>query len=197
MSSPTNNRSNFSYPSRTPPPQGYPATGQGQQAMAQGQQDIMRGQQQTLQGQQGTLQGLKTAAVGIHVRSSLPPPPLLRELSLSLPQHSQAPSLAKSNIVQGAGETLRGTLNSAVDRRFKASPEQIAAHNQVAQAGREEIESGRMSETSRQRERFNNLGSGGQGQPGGGVENTGQPSGPKGILKKMRDPTGNPRIINE
>lgn len=75
MSSPTNGRSNFSYPSRTPPPQGFqaPAPNQqgmqpSQQSMAQGQQDVMRGQQQTMAGQQSTLANLKSAAVGIHVR---------------------------------------------------------------------------------------------------------------------------------
>ena len=98
-------------------------------------------------------------------------------------------------IIQGAGETLRGTVNSAVDRRFKAPPEQVAAHNQVAQAGREEIETGRMPETSRQRERFNQFG----GQPSSGVAgaSSGQPSGAKGILKSIRDPRGNLRVVNE
>ena len=102
-------------------------------------------------------------------------------------------------MIQGAGEALRGTVNSAVDRRFKASPEQVAAHNQVAQAGREEIETGRMPETSRHRERFNHMGSGQPGQPSGGVAGTssGQPSGAKGILKSIRDPRGNLRVVNE
>ena len=100
-----------------------------------------------------------------------------------------------------------------MDRRLHASPEQIAADNQIALAGRAEIETGRMSETSRHRERFNHLGS--AGQPGHGVagpnagqhpgpltghptgQSTGQPSGAKGILKSIRDPRGNLRVVNE
>lgn len=51
-----------------------------------------------------------------------------------------------------------------------------------------------MSETTRQRERFNHIGS--SGQPGSGVDATGQQSGKKGILRNMRDP-GNLRVVNE
>ena len=79
MTSPTNGRSNFSYPSRTPPPQSFQASGPNQhgmqptqQSMAQDQQDVMRGQQQTMAGQQSTLSNLKSAAVGIHVSSVQP-----------------------------------------------------------------------------------------------------------------------------
>ena len=54
-----------------------------------------------------------------------------------------------------------------------------------------------MSETSKQRERFNNLGSTGQGQPGSAPDAAGQHSGPKGILRNMRDPTGKLRVVNE
>ena len=73
--------------------------------------------------------------------------------------------------LKGAGETLRGTFNSAVDRRFNAPPEQIAAHNQVAQGGRAEIDSGHFNHNGRQ---------------AGGVG-----SGPiKGILRKTNEGRG-------
>lgn len=80
--------------------------------------------------------------------------------------------------IQGAGETLRGSLNRAVDKRFNAPPESIAAHQQVANSGRSEIESGKLSEGSRQ---------------GGGI---GTPQAVKGILRK-RDGNGGLRVVNE
>lgn len=47
--------------------------------------------------------------------------------------------------MQGAGETLRGTFNSSIDRHVgHASPERLAAHNQVLAAGRSEIETGKF-----------------------------------------------------
>ena len=51
-----------------------------------------------------------------------------------------------------------------------------------------------MSETTRQRERFNHIGS--SGQPGSGVDPARQPPGKKGILRNTRDP-GNLRVVNE
>ena len=66
---------------------------------------------------------------------------------------------------QGAGETVRGTFNSAVDRRFNQPPDQVAAHNQTANSGRMEMDSGQLSNDSRQ---------------AGGVGTTGL----KGILRK-------------
>lgn len=47
--------------------------------------------------------------------------------------------------IHGAGETLRGTLNGSVDRRFHASPETIAANEAVTRQGAEEIEYGHLS----------------------------------------------------
>lgn len=141
-------RHNFSYPSRTPP--NGPTAGGGQQS---------------------TLQGLKTAAVGIHVSPIPPPlPAALRGTTLE-PQ----PTNKK---YQGAGETLRGTLSGAVDKRFNAPPEQLAAHSQVANSGRSEIESGRLSDQSRQ---------------SGGI---GTPQAVKGILRK-RAGSGGLRVVNE
>ncbi|KAM0806006.1 hypothetical protein BDR22DRAFT_830022 [Usnea florida] len=76
--------------------------------------------------------------------------------------------------IHGVGETLRGTLNSTVDRRFHAPPEQQAQNERVLNAGRQEIESGHLSEHSRQ-----------QGGPG-----------TKGILRKSNG-TGQLRVVNE
>ncbi len=75
---------------------------------------------------------------------------------------------------QGVGETLRGTLNSTVDRRFHASPEQQAYNDRVLQGGRQEIESGHLSEHSRQQ---GGLGTGAKGilrKSGGGSGGGGQ-----------------------
>ena len=79
---------------------------------------------------------------------------------------------------QGAGEALRGTLSGAVDKRFGSSPEEVARHNQVAMSGKSEIESGQLSNNSRQ---------------AGGV---GTPQGLKGILRK-REGSGGLRVVNE
>ncbi|KAL9034180.1 MAG: hypothetical protein Q9180_005550 [Flavoplaca navasiana] len=64
--------------------------------------------------------------------------------------------------IHGAGETLRGTLNSAVDRRTGAPAERLAEHDRVLAAGRQEMDTGRMP------------------MP----ENRPQQMPPKGILKK-------------
>lgn len=79
--------------------------------------------------------------------------------------------------LQGAGETLRGTLSGAVDKRF-GTPEEAARQQQIANSGRAEIESGQLSNDSRQ---------------AGGV---GTPQGLKGILRK-RDGNGGLRVVNE
>ena len=74
------------------------------------------------------------------------------------------------------GETLRGTLNSGIDKRFNAPPETMAAHGQTLNAGRSEIQSGQLSDTSRQ--------AGGIGNP------------TKGILRKSGG-SGQLRVVNE
>ena len=49
-------------------------------------------------------------------------------------------------LTQGAGETLRGTLNATVDRRFgHASPAMHAKNEDVINAGRAEIQTGRFA----------------------------------------------------
>ncbi|KAL8715739.1 MAG: hypothetical protein Q9220_000406 [cf. Caloplaca sp. 1 TL-2023] len=48
--------------------------------------------------------------------------------------------------VHGAGETLRSTVNSAVDRRFNTPAEKMAEHDRILQAGRQEMDTGRMPE---------------------------------------------------
>ncbi len=178
--------SNFSYPSRTPPPQGqgYAPPGMGPTAVAgnAGANGRSGG---------GTLQGLKSAAVGLHVSalsSSLcpqgcdpPPPPPPNPLVPTPPTCSNHTDPTP----QGVGETLRGTVNSSVDRRFKASPEAIAAHESVVRAGQEEMNSGRLHHKEAQV----------AGQAGGQVGHTGAKG---GILKSTgRDASGRLRVVNE
>jgi len=45
--------------------------------------------------------------------------------------------------IHGAGEALRGVINSTVDKRLGASPETLAKHESVIDRGRAEIETGR------------------------------------------------------
>lgn len=66
--------------------------------------------------------------------------------------------------IHGVGETLRGTLNSNIDRRIPGSgnAEQQAAivkrHDDVAAAGRSEMESQRFHDSVRERERVKGVG---------------------------------------
>ena len=53
------------------------------------------------------------------------------------------------DFLQGVGETLRGTFNSGLDKHTGAPPERMAAHNQITNSGRQEIEQGRLSDNSR------------------------------------------------
>ncbi|KAL8733744.1 MAG: hypothetical protein Q9166_001938 [cf. Caloplaca sp. 2 TL-2023] len=48
--------------------------------------------------------------------------------------------------IHGAGETLRSTLNSAVDRHTGAPAEKMIDHERALAAGRQEMETGRMPE---------------------------------------------------
>ena len=70
--------------------------------------------------------------------------------------------------VQGAGETLRGTFNQAIDKRVGQNPEAMAKNNQVLDGGRQEIESARLGDHSKTQGGTNPKGilrkSGGQGQ---------------------------------
>lgn len=81
---------------------------------------------------------------------------------------------ALTRCVQGAGETLRGTFNQAIDKRVGQNPEAMAKNNQVLDGGRQEIESGRLSDNSRAQ---------------GGMN-------PKGILRKNGG-QGQLRVVNE
>ncbi|KAF2136497.1 uncharacterized protein K452DRAFT_362488 [Aplosporella prunicola CBS 121167] len=67
--------------------------------------------------------------------------------------------------IHGAAETLRGTLNSTVDRRFGADAETMAKNDRVVQAGRAEINSanarrnqdgGRLDTMMNRAQRFGN-----------------------------------------
>ena len=71
---------------------------------------------------------------------------------------------------QGAGETLRGNLNYALDKRSNASPETLAAHQEVINSGRQELQTGTFSERTRNQE--------------------GAPPKLKGILRKPRGDVG-------
>ena len=76
--------------------------------------------------------------------------------------------------VQGAGETLRGTFNQAIDKRVGQNPEAMAKNNQVLDGGRQEIESAQL---------------GGNNKTQGGMT-------PKGILRKSGG-QGQLRVVNE
>ncbi|KAL8991683.1 MAG: hypothetical protein Q9169_007747 [Polycauliona sp. 2 TL-2023] len=93
------------------------------------------------------------------------PPPMGGPQMTPQQQHNQGTLQGLKNAavgIHGAGETLRGTLNSAVDRRTGAPAERLAEHDRVLAAGRHEMETGRMP------------------MP----ENRPQQMPPKGILKK-------------
>jgi hypothetical protein len=90
--------------------------------------------------------------------------------------------------IHGVGETLRGTLNSNIDRRIPGSrsAEQQAAivqkHDDIAAAGRSEMETQRFHDSVREREKARGVGKvisrkplSQQGQPGeGGLRVTNQ-----------------------
>ncbi|KAL8645496.1 MAG: hypothetical protein Q9226_007276, partial [Calogaya cf. arnoldii] len=68
-------------------------------------------------------------------------------------QHNQGTLQGLKNAaigIHGAGETLRGTLNAAVDRRTGAPAERLMEHDRVLAAGRQEMEIGRMPENGPQ-----------------------------------------------
>ena len=81
---------------------------------------------------------------------------------------------------KGAGETLRGTFNSTIDRRFQAPPATLQNHNNIISSGREEIESGRFSDVTKEQERAGKVG---------------------GVLRKVMNPSGEQqprlRVVNE
>ncbi|MCJ1458615.1 hypothetical protein MMC28_008989 [Mycoblastus sanguinarius] len=127
--------------------------------------------------------GSPTDASGRHnfsYPSRTPPNGAVAGASSTAGQRSQQEPSTLQNLktaavgIHGVGETLRGTLNSSVDKRFGGSPEQVAAHQQVVNNGREEIEGGRLSDRSRQ---------------------TGGP-GTKGILRKSGG-NGQLKVVNE
>ena len=60
--------------------------------------------------------------------------------------------------MQGVGETLRGTLNSSLDRRFGAPQSTVEQHDAVSAAGRSEIESGRFHDSVKEREKAHTIG---------------------------------------
>ncbi|KAL8662537.1 MAG: hypothetical protein Q9168_008243 [Polycauliona sp. 1 TL-2023] len=75
------------------------------------------------------------------------PPPMGGPQMTPQQQHNQGTLQGLKNAavgIHGAGETLRGTLNSAVDRRTGAPADRLAEHDRVLAAGRHEMETGRM-----------------------------------------------------
>jgi hypothetical protein len=84
--------------------------------------------------------------------------------------------------MQGVGETLRGTLNSTMDRKFgHASPETLAKNEQTLAAGRAEIESGKFRDSVKEREKAHTVGKGLR-QP---------------INQHGQEETGNLRVVNQ
>lgn len=77
-------------------------------------------------------------------------------------------------LLQGAGETLRGTFNQAIDKHAGANPVAMEKNSRVMEGGRQEVESGRLSDNSRAQ---------------GGIN-------PKGILRKSGG-QGQLRVVNE
>ncbi|KAL8851908.1 MAG: hypothetical protein Q9221_003235 [Calogaya cf. arnoldii] len=78
------------------------------------------------------------------------PPPMGGPQMTPQQQHNQGTLQGLKNAaigIHGAGETLRGTLNSAVDRRTGAPAERLMEHDRVRAAGRQEMETGRMPES--------------------------------------------------
>ncbi|KAI4270694.1 MAG: hypothetical protein L6R38_007043 [Xanthoria sp. 2 TBL-2021] len=77
------------------------------------------------------------------------PPPMGGPLMTPQQQHNQGTLQGLKNAaigIHGAGETLRGTLNSAIDRRTGAPAERLMEHDRVLAAGRHEMETGKMPE---------------------------------------------------
>ena len=60
--------------------------------------------------------------------------------------------------MQGVGETLRGTLNSSVDRRFGAPQATVDQHDAISAAGRSEIDTGRFHDSVKEREKAHTIG---------------------------------------
>lgn len=136
-SSPSGN-ANFSYPSRAPP-QGVP-----RQVPAQ----LQAGHQQQTPQQWG--ENWNTQQHGGYENDSSRPIPFRaghtppQQIPQGVPQ--KQPTLANlkaaAHGIHGAGEALRGTFNSTVDRRFGRDDPAVHAKNQaVIDAGRSEIES--------------------------------------------------------
>ncbi|KAL8992311.1 MAG: hypothetical protein Q9188_007618 [Gyalolechia gomerana] len=92
---------------------------------------------------------------------SAPPPPQQQQPQPPHAQQSTLQGLKSAAVgIHGASETLRGTLNSAVDRHTNAPPDILAEHERTIQGGRQEME--RMH------------------------EGRANPAPPKGILKKVQ-----------
>ncbi|KAF2656851.1 hypothetical protein K491DRAFT_596198 [Lophiostoma macrostomum CBS 122681] len=158
-------RANFSYPARTPPPgvprkipsqdfapqqslAGQPSNPQYSQypTQPQGQPPMHQNQLNQQQSQQQPSYGFPS---GPH------PAPLRPGHIPESSQNPQKPStLANLKTaaagIHGAGETLRGTLNNTVDKRFMKPNSAVHAKNQAAiERGRTEIETGHYVHSQR------------------------------------------------
>lgn len=60
--------------------------------------------------------------------------------------------------MQGVGETLRGTLNSTLDRKLGAPPETLAHNERTLAVGRSEIETGKFHDSVKEREKAHTVG---------------------------------------
>ncbi|KAH7389694.1 hypothetical protein DE146DRAFT_620147 [Phaeosphaeria sp. MPI-PUGE-AT-0046c] len=136
-SSPSN-KANFSYPSRAPP-QGVPRQVPGQM-QAGYQQPTPQQWGENWNSQQHTGYA-NDANRPIPFRAGHTPP---QQPPQGVPQKQPTIANLKAAVhgIHGAGEALRGTFNSTVDRRFERGDSTVHAKNQaVIDAGRSEIES--------------------------------------------------------
>ncbi|TID27763.1 Sphingolipid C9-methyltransferase 2 [Venturia nashicola] len=183
---------NFSYPARTPPPQGAvspqrdgpqrgrfsyedvpvpPVPGNlqetrsrsipkvpvsasvGTQDFASGSQDVNRGSYEPYRNDLGNTQN--SSRPRRPVEPSLGQPGLNGQPAREQPAYGgERPQSTLQSLkfaaagIHGAGETLRGALNSNIDRRTGASEAQLAKHNAVLDRGRQEIETGHLQRPS-------------------------------------------------
>jgi hypothetical protein len=168
-----NNKQNFSYPSRTGP---TPAANN-----AYGEQDSPIGS--------GPHAGAMELPAGGEMTPGVDRQPQLGASTTDPAQKQSTLSNLKAAAagIHGVGETLRGTLNSNIDRRFPGSGDKekqaaiVQRHDDVAAAGRNEIENQRFHDSVREREKAAAVGKAinrkplaQQGQGDGGLRVTNQ-----------------------
>lgn len=238
--SPTNTtQANFSYPARAPPP-GVPRKVPSQQLPMQSPEQYtafspqQHHQQQMHQHQQQQLQYLQNQQQQQHHQQQQQQQQHRQQQQPLQPRYGpgstgqvptqqqglqQKPSTVDSLRtaavgLHAVGETLRGTLNSSVDKRFSKPDAPVHAKNQAAlDAGRAEIESGRFAQSHRPQPdmmqstpRYGPEASGTQAQGPGNMASSSSQAGPEagnnkrrlgGFMKKMKEgPMRSDRGVN-